>query len=73
MAEAKPGDVVRLAKNEGILVDYETGFEVAGEQEVALGKTIGQRTRLALQSGGLLVVTEKKGKKVKPEGEKVEE
>jgi hypothetical protein len=69
MAEAKPGDVVKLAKDEGILVDYETGFEVSGSQEVALGKTIGQRTRLALQSGGLLIVKSAKTKKTKAESE----
>lgn len=62
MTEAKPGDVVKLAKDEGILVDYETGFEVSGSQKVELGKTIGQRTRLALQSGGLLIVSDGKPK-----------
>ena len=71
MKDAKPGDVVKLANGEGILVDYETGFEVSGNQEVKLGDTIGQRTHQALMSGGLLVVTEtKKGKKAE---EKVDE
>lgn len=72
---AKSGDVVKLARGSGILIDYETGFEISNKQEVKLGKTIGQRTHQALVSGGLVVVTEtKKGKKAEEQAEeKVEE
>ena len=66
MAEIKPGETVQLAKKEGIFIDYETGLEVSNDQTTKLGKTIGQRTRLALQSGGLLIVSEKKPAEKKP-------
>lgn len=60
MAEkAKSGDTVKLAKGEGIFVDYETGFEVFNKNEEKLGKNVGKATHQAILSGGLLVVQSK--------------
>lgn len=60
MAQGKVGDMVKLAKGEGIFVDYETGLEVVNSQAVELGEVIGSRTATALISGGLTIVSEGK-------------
>lgn len=57
--KAKPGEVVKLAKGEGIFVDYESRFEVSNKEEKPLGDTVGKQTHLAIQSGGLLIVSGK--------------
>ncbi len=54
--ETKAVDTVKLAKGEGIFIDYETGFEISNQEEVELTQPIGLRTKLALQSGGLLLI-----------------
>ncbi len=73
MAEkGKPGDVVRLAKGEGIFVDYETGFEVFNQNTGKLGEKVGERTQQALLSGGLVIVRPEKKKAAKTE-EKTDE
>lgn len=64
MSEAKAGDKVQLKSGEGIFVDYETGLEVTNKNTAVLGE-IGERTKLALQSGGLLIVSEGKKAAVK--------
>jgi hypothetical protein len=71
MAEnkAKPGDTVKLAKGEGIFVDYETGFEVSNKEEKKLGGTVGKQTNQAIVSGGLLIVEGKKSAKAEKETE----
>lgn len=61
----KLGDKVQLARKEGILIDYETGFEVVNAEEKKLGNPVGQRTQLAIQSGGLLVISSKSSKSSK--------
>jgi hypothetical protein len=66
-SDAKPGDVVELKDKEGGFSDWETGFDISRDQQKPLGGTIGQRTHLAIQSGGLLIV--KSGKKQAAEKE----
>lgn len=67
--KAKPGDKVQLARREGILVDYETGFEITNDETKKLGNPIGKRTQLAVQSGGLLVIDSKPAKTKVPKSE----
>ena len=60
--KAQTGDTVQLARKEGIFIDYETGFEVSNAEQATLGDPIGKATNLAIQSGGLLIISEGKPK-----------
>jgi len=59
MSKLKEGDSVRLAAGNGCLVDYETGFEISGEQIAKIGAKIGTRTNAAFVSGGLVLISGK--------------
>lgn len=69
MRNGKQGDVVQLARKEGIIVDYETGFEVSNSATAKLGKQIGQRTQMAIKTGGLLIISGGSAKKTENESD----
>lgn len=64
-ANAKSGDSVELADKETSFYDPKTQFKVVRDASEKLGKTIGDKTNIALLSGRLLVVEGKSGKQSK--------
>lgn len=59
VAEKAKGKLIELKDKETGFFDRATGFQVVRDQKVELGDTIGDATREALQSGRLLIVSEK--------------
>lgn len=55
-AEEAKGKEVQLRDKDTGFYDPATGFQVVRDQKVKLGKTVGDATRVALQSGRLLIV-----------------
>lgn len=56
VVEDAKGKLVELKDKETGFYDPATGFQVVRDQQVELGKTVGDATRVALQSGRLLIV-----------------
>ncbi|HUF02796.1 MAG TPA: hypothetical protein VMM38_01330 [Aridibacter sp.] len=63
--KARPGDTVELANKEIGFNDPATGFKIVRTEKQKLGKSIGNKTNLALSSGALLIVG--RAKKKEPE------
>lgn len=59
-APAGSGDTVELADKHTGFYDPKTGLKLVHDQQVPLGETVGEETRLALLSGRLLIVGGKK-------------
>jgi len=58
--KANIGDMVELADKTAGFTDSVTGFDLSREQQKELTEPIGERTRQAILSGGLLIVESSK-------------
>lgn len=68
--EGKAGDVVELADKSVGFTDPDTLFDISRDAQAELTEPIGNRTQLAIASGGLLIVKKTKAAKAKDENEK---
>lgn len=57
-AEPEAGKLVELKDKDTGFWDPVTGFQLVRDQQVNLGSTVGDATRIALESGRLLIVGE---------------
>ena len=56
MSNAKAGDTVELKDKDTGFTDPVTGFDISRDQKKELTEPVGERTHVAILSGGLLIV-----------------